>query len=79
MTGPDTARAFAAAEAAYLDPPLLDAEAVNAECECACDMCENDLHCCQVDCHVNDENYEPDYEREAEEREEMREERWSRD
>lgn len=31
MTAPDTARAFAAAEAAYLEPPLLDAEAINAE------------------------------------------------
>ena len=34
MTAPDTARAFAAAEAAYLEPPLLDAEAVDAEGEC---------------------------------------------
>lgn len=64
--------AFYRAEADYLTPP-------EAECECACDMCENDLHCCQVDCHVNDDDFELDYEREAEEREEMREERWSRD
>ena len=34
MTAPDTARTFAAAEAAYLEPPLLDAEAVDAEGEC---------------------------------------------
>ena len=52
MTAPDTARAFAAAEAAYLDPRA-------PECECACDMCENDLHCCQVDCHVNDDDFDP--------------------
>lgn len=30
MTGPDTARAFAAAEAAYLEPPTAD--------ECTCDL-----------------------------------------
>ena len=65
MTAPDTARAFAAAEAAYLEPRDCEMCAGDMECECDCG-----------ECHESD--FEPDYEREAEEREEMREERWSR-
>jgi hypothetical protein len=83
MTAPDTARAFAAAEAAYLEPPLLDAEAVNAEaswpCWEDCPDCGNGDECgtCQACEWQNDT--EPDWETLAEMREEMREERWSRD
>ena len=69
-----SARAFAAAEAAYLEPCDCEMCAGDMECECDCGECAFEIHC--VECHESD--FEPDYEREAEEREEMREERWSR-
>ena len=76
MTAPDTARAFAAAEGAYLEPPF------NPRWVCfdECPQCSASSECdeCEVCAELN-ADAEPDYEREAEEREEMREERWSRD
>lgn len=63
--------AFYRAEAAYLTPP-------EPECVCDCDMCENDLHCCEGDCEVDDD-LEPDWEREQEIRDELREEGYDRD
>ena len=65
--------AFYRAEAAYLTPP-------EPECVCDCDMCENDLHCCEGDCEVEgDDDLEPDWEREQEIRDELREEGYDRD
>jgi hypothetical protein len=75
MTAPDTARAFAAAEAAYLEPPSVS----SWPCWEDCPDCGNGDECgtCQA-CEWQHDT-EPDWETIAEEREEMREERWSRD